>query len=153
MNCLFSKSSRPSPESTQPPIQWVPGVRLQEREANHSPLANSEVKKTWVYISTPPYAFMVYCLLKNRDNLFFFTKIMIYIFRMIHLVCTNIAIGIFYFFSRVSWCRTEARSRTRPLCTFSSPRSEWSPYLNLTARFAEKTILQSFSLSCKRSGR
>jgi hypothetical protein len=50
-------------ESTQPPIQWVlgalsPRVKQQGREADHSPLASAEVKKMWIYTSTPPYAFM-----------------------------------------------------------------------------------------------
>jgi hypothetical protein len=34
-----------------------------EREADHSPLASAEVKKIWIYTSTPPYAFMSYCLI------------------------------------------------------------------------------------------
>jgi hypothetical protein len=43
--------------ATQPPIPWVPealspGAKRQGREANH------EVKKTWIYTSTPPYVFM-----------------------------------------------------------------------------------------------
>jgi hypothetical protein len=36
-----------------------PGLERQGREADHSPPAGAEVKKIWVYISTPPYAFMV----------------------------------------------------------------------------------------------
>jgi hypothetical protein len=49
--------------STQPPIQWVsgavsPAVKRPGREANHSPLASAEVKKTWIYTSTPLYVFM-----------------------------------------------------------------------------------------------
>jgi hypothetical protein len=49
---------------TQPPIQWVPralspGVKRSGREADHSPPTSAEVKKTWLYISTPPYVFMV----------------------------------------------------------------------------------------------
>jgi hypothetical protein len=48
---------------TQHPIQWIPGalspgVKLQEREADHSPPASAEVKKMWFYTSTPPYVFM-----------------------------------------------------------------------------------------------
>jgi hypothetical protein len=48
---------------TQPPIQWVqralsPGVKRQGRKADHSPLANAEVKKMCIYTSTLPYAFM-----------------------------------------------------------------------------------------------
>jgi hypothetical protein len=33
-------------------------VKRPGREADHSPPAIAEVKKTWVYTSTPPYAFM-----------------------------------------------------------------------------------------------
>jgi hypothetical protein len=57
-NFLFSTSSRPALGSTQPPIQWVPGVKRQGREADHSTPSSAEVKKTWIYTSTPPYAFM-----------------------------------------------------------------------------------------------
>jgi hypothetical protein len=60
---LFSTSSKPALVSTQPFIQCVPGalsprVKRQVREADHSPPASAEVKKMWIYISTPPYAFM-----------------------------------------------------------------------------------------------
>jgi hypothetical protein len=34
------------------------GVKWQEREADHSPPTNAEVKKAWVYTSTSPYVFM-----------------------------------------------------------------------------------------------
>jgi hypothetical protein len=45
--------------STQPPIQWVqgalsPGVKRPGREADHSTPASTEVKKIWLYTSTPP---------------------------------------------------------------------------------------------------
>jgi hypothetical protein len=33
-----------------------PGVKRPGREPEHSPPTSAEVKKTWVYISTPPYA-------------------------------------------------------------------------------------------------
>jgi hypothetical protein len=54
--------------STQPPIQWVPrtfflGVKRLGREADHSPPASAEVKKMWIYTSTPPHAFMAWCLI------------------------------------------------------------------------------------------
>jgi hypothetical protein len=44
---------------THPPVQWVSGalslgVKQQEREADHSPPPSAEVKKSWIYISTPP---------------------------------------------------------------------------------------------------
>jgi hypothetical protein len=63
---IFSKS-RLALGSTQPPIQWVPGslspgVKRPGREADHSPPASAEVKKMWICISTPPYAFMMYCI-------------------------------------------------------------------------------------------
>jgi hypothetical protein len=62
-NFLFSMSSRPTLRPTQPPIQWVPatlsrGIKRQGHEADHSPPASAEVKKMWIYTSTPPYAFM-----------------------------------------------------------------------------------------------
>jgi hypothetical protein len=35
-----------------------PGVKRPGPEADHSPPTSAEVKKTWVYTSTPPYDFM-----------------------------------------------------------------------------------------------
>jgi hypothetical protein len=35
-----------------------PGVKRPGREVNHSPPTSAEVKKMWIYTSTPPYAFM-----------------------------------------------------------------------------------------------
>jgi hypothetical protein len=34
------------------------GVKRPGREVDHSPPASAEVKKMWIYTSTPPYAFM-----------------------------------------------------------------------------------------------
>jgi hypothetical protein len=56
-------SSRPPLGPTQSPFWWVPGglssgVKLLGREADHSPRTSAEVKKTWIYTSTLPYAFM-----------------------------------------------------------------------------------------------
>jgi hypothetical protein len=61
-NFHFSMS-RPALGSTQPPTQWVPGafspaVKRPGPEADHSPPTSAEIKKTWVYTSTPPYIFM-----------------------------------------------------------------------------------------------
>jgi hypothetical protein len=56
-NFLFYKSYRPALGSTQPPIQWVPGVKRPRREVDHSPPTSAEVKKMWIYTSTPPYTF------------------------------------------------------------------------------------------------
>jgi hypothetical protein len=62
-NFLFSSSSRPALESTQPPTQRVlealsSGLKRPVREADHSPPASVEVKRMWVYTSITPYAFM-----------------------------------------------------------------------------------------------
>jgi hypothetical protein len=57
-NIHFSISSRPAVGSTQPPIKWVPGVKRQGREADHSPPTSAEVKKMWIYRSTSLYVFM-----------------------------------------------------------------------------------------------
>jgi hypothetical protein len=45
------------------PIQWISGalssgVKLPGREADHLPSTSAEIKKTWIYTSTPQYAFM-----------------------------------------------------------------------------------------------
>jgi hypothetical protein len=57
---IFSSpnSSRPALRSTQPPIQWVPGalspgVKRPGREVDRSPPTSTEVKKMWIYTSTP----------------------------------------------------------------------------------------------------
>jgi hypothetical protein len=42
----------------KPPIQLVPGALSPRREADHSPPTSADVKNTWIYTSTPPYAFM-----------------------------------------------------------------------------------------------
>jgi hypothetical protein len=54
----FYTSSRQALRSTQSLIQWVPGVMRQGREADHSHPTSAEVKKMWIYTSTPSYAFM-----------------------------------------------------------------------------------------------
>jgi hypothetical protein len=61
---IFSSLRCPDLGSTQLPIQWVPGalspgVKRPRREADHSPPTSAEVKKMWIYTSTPSYAFMV----------------------------------------------------------------------------------------------
>jgi hypothetical protein len=61
-NVLFSTSSRPALRPTQPLFQSVPGVlssgvRRPEREAERSHPTSAEVKKRWIYPSTPLYAF------------------------------------------------------------------------------------------------
>jgi hypothetical protein len=53
---VVQTGSRP----TQPPIQWVPGalspeVKRPGRETNQLSQTSTEVKKMWIYTSTPPY--------------------------------------------------------------------------------------------------
>jgi hypothetical protein len=62
-NVLFSTSSNPVLGPTQPLIQWVAGIKRTGCEADHSPPTSAEVKKTWIYTSTPPYAFMAQSLI------------------------------------------------------------------------------------------
>jgi hypothetical protein len=77
---IFSTMSRPALGSTQPPFEWVPGalspeVKRQGREADHSTPASAEVRKMWIYTSTPPYAFMAYCLISYaKGQLYLFTE-------------------------------------------------------------------------------
>jgi hypothetical protein len=37
---------------------FSPEVKRQGREADHSPPTSAEVKKMWIYTTTPPYVFM-----------------------------------------------------------------------------------------------
>jgi hypothetical protein len=42
-------------------------VKRPRREADHSPPSRAEFKNTWSYTSTPPYIFMIWCLVKQKD--------------------------------------------------------------------------------------
>jgi hypothetical protein len=47
----------------------MPGVMRPGREADHSPPTGNEVKKMWIHISTPSYAFIASAsLAKHRDD-------------------------------------------------------------------------------------
>jgi hypothetical protein len=70
MGILFTTASRTALGPTQLPILWVPGalslgVELLGSESDHSPPSSAEVKE-WSYTSTPQYAFMAWCLVKQR---------------------------------------------------------------------------------------
>jgi hypothetical protein len=59
-NFLFSMLSRPAIGHIQSSIQWLlgsrfPGVKWPERKADDSHPTIAKIKKTWIYISTPPY--------------------------------------------------------------------------------------------------
>jgi hypothetical protein len=45
-----------------------PGVKRPKCEPDLSPPSNADVKDAWSYNSTPPYIFMVWSLIKHRDN-------------------------------------------------------------------------------------
>jgi hypothetical protein len=50
---LFAIASKPALRTIQPPIQQVPGVKRQRREADHAHSSSAEVRNTWSYVSTP----------------------------------------------------------------------------------------------------
>jgi len=63
-------------EKIKYPIQWVlealsPGVKWPGCETDHSPPSGAEVKNVWHYTSSPQYIFIVWCLVKHRDNFTF----------------------------------------------------------------------------------
>jgi hypothetical protein len=64
-NFLFSLSSRPAVGSTQPPIQWVRGVKRPGREADHSPPTSAEVKKNVDLYIHPPPPIRLHCIVLN----------------------------------------------------------------------------------------
>jgi hypothetical protein len=58
---------------SQPTVHWLPGlllwgVKRPGSEAEHLSLASVQVKKTWIYTSTPQYVLMAQCLFKQRDS-------------------------------------------------------------------------------------
>jgi hypothetical protein len=70
---LLTTASGTALRLTQPPIQWVPGVlflgvKWPGSEADHSPPSSADVKNAWSYTSTPQHIFMVWCVVKHRDN-------------------------------------------------------------------------------------
>jgi len=72
-NLLFVTMSRLILRPTQPPIQWVllaisSGLKQPSHEADCSPPSGAEIHHAWRYTSTPPYVFMVWCLIKHRVN-------------------------------------------------------------------------------------
>jgi hypothetical protein len=70
---LFTTASGTPLGPTQPPTQWVLkavslGIKRPAREVDHLPPSSAEVTNAWNYTSTPQYAFMAWCFLKQRDN-------------------------------------------------------------------------------------
>jgi hypothetical protein len=50
------------------------GVKWLGHEADHSPLSSAKVKNVCSYTSSPPYVFMMWSLVKHRDNFTFTLK-------------------------------------------------------------------------------
>jgi hypothetical protein len=74
---IFSSPYRLGP--SQPPIQWLRGVKRQGREADHWPPTSTEAKKMWIYTATPPYAFMAQCLMTRgyaKRQVYLFTPVL-----------------------------------------------------------------------------
>lgn len=69
--CLLAMTSRCAARGTQHPIRLGRGVNWPEGEDGHSTPSGSDVKNMWSYISTPPYAFVVCCLVKHKEFIFF----------------------------------------------------------------------------------
>jgi hypothetical protein len=58
---LLSSACRPALGPTQSPIQrvsWALFTAVNRRGREHSLPTSAEVKNTWIYTSTPPYAIM-----------------------------------------------------------------------------------------------
>jgi hypothetical protein len=73
-------SSPPRPDrlwvSHYSPIQLLLGAlslgaKRSGRAAHHSPPSSADVKNAWSYTSTPPYIFMAWDLLTNREKFTF----------------------------------------------------------------------------------
>lgn len=59
-------------DCTQPLIQWVLRVKWLRCEADNSPPSSAKVNNnSWSYTSSAPYAFLVWCVIKHRDNFSF----------------------------------------------------------------------------------
>jgi hypothetical protein len=55
---LFSSPQLPDLLTSSHPMALSPGVKRPGREADRSPPASAEVKKTWVFACFPPYILM-----------------------------------------------------------------------------------------------
>jgi hypothetical protein len=68
---LFTTASNPALGPIQPSIQWEPGIKRPEREADHSPPPIADVKNAWRETSTLPYVFMSWYFVMPRDSFTF----------------------------------------------------------------------------------
>jgi hypothetical protein len=70
-NFLFSTSYRPVIGPTHTPLRWVPRVKRPGRETDQSPPSIAKVDNAWICISTVPYIFIMWCLIKYTENFTF----------------------------------------------------------------------------------
>jgi hypothetical protein len=59
----FRSALRHIPSPTQGAQKAPQGLKPPGRETDHSPLNSTTDKDTWIYIPTPPYAFMMWRLI------------------------------------------------------------------------------------------
>jgi hypothetical protein len=65
----YTASSRPGLRSTQPLIQWVPGVKRQEHETDRLPASSAEIKDALeLYVSPSIRLHMKYRMLYTGDG-------------------------------------------------------------------------------------
>jgi hypothetical protein len=93
--CMFTTASRTALGPTQPPFQRVPGalslgVKRPGREADHSPPSNAEVEELRGAIPPlPQYAFIAWCLVKQRDNCTFYVCMYVCMYVLCACVCIH----------------------------------------------------------------
>jgi hypothetical protein len=66
---LFTTASRQAPGPTQPPLQWVHGVKQPGPVVHHSTPSSAEVKNAWSHTSTPQYVFIMWYFIKQEIRL------------------------------------------------------------------------------------
>jgi hypothetical protein len=70
---IFNTAFRPDLETIEPPTQGVPrasspDVQRPRHEADHLLPFDVAVKNAWRVTSTPPYIFIVLCILKHKET-------------------------------------------------------------------------------------
>jgi hypothetical protein len=76
---MSQTSSRVHPTSYQMSTRvFSLGVKQPECEANNSPLCTAEIKNEWSCTSIPSYVFMVWYLVKHRDNFIFMITLLLH---------------------------------------------------------------------------
>jgi hypothetical protein len=53
---------------TQPPVLWLPEEKPPWLGTDHSPPSSAKVNMKWIFTTTLPYAFIVWCLNSERNK-------------------------------------------------------------------------------------